>query len=155
LNPFLILFQNLLNKTNKMTKKTKYVLGAAILGVGAYLYFKSKKKSFANLTSKASPSTSPKPSYCVGTPTVVKDSSYSKTCHLACENRDGDAQIIQYNVPCGASLGFANLNAKGRLSKGDGYSDGYTDGYGNPAPKKTPSKQTRIPNSGYGYGPKR
>lgn len=79
-----------------MKKNLKYVLVAAVVGTGAYLWWKSKQaskpKSFANLTKKVSTKD------CTSTPEVVQDAG--GTCSLACDSREGDLIILQRPVPC-------------------------------------------------------
>jgi len=83
-------------QTNDMKKNLKYVLVAAVVGTGAYLWWKSKQaskpKSFANLTKKVSTKD------CTSTPEVVQDAG--GTCSLACDSREGDLIILQRPVPC-------------------------------------------------------
>ena len=79
-------------------KNLKYVLAAAIVGTGAYLWWKSKQqkpKSFANLAKVSTKD-------CVSTPEVVQDAG--GTCSMACESREGDLIILQRPVPCPSAM---------------------------------------------------
>lgn len=82
-----------------MKKNLKYVLAAAVLGTGAYLWWKSKQapKSFANLAAKKVSTKD-----CALAPEVVQDAG--GTCSLACESRDGDLIILQRPVPCPTAM---------------------------------------------------
>lgn len=82
-----------------MKKNLKYVLAAAVLGTGAYLWWKSKQqkpKSFANLASKS------KTSDCVTPLEIVQDAG--GVCSTACENNQGDLIILKRPVACPAAV---------------------------------------------------